>query len=64
MIPWAPWDLKRSQRWHLESSTSQIKSEDILNVEGAKLLIDDYAKNGGPGEVWHLCSFYQDPLQS
>ena len=26
-------------------------------------LIDDYAKYGGPEVVWHLCSFYQDPLQ-
>ena len=26
--------------------------------------IDDYAKDGGPEVVWHLCSFYQDPLRS
>ena len=25
--------------------------------------IDDYAKDGGPEVTWHLCSFYQDPLQ-
>ena len=24
--------------------------------------IDDYAKNGGPGEVWLLCSFYHESL--
>ena len=26
--------------------------------------IDDYDKDGGPEMVWHLCSFYQDPLRS
>ena len=26
--------------------------------------IDDYAKDGGLEVVWHLCSFYQDPLRS
>ena len=26
------------------------------------LPIDDYAKNGRPGEVWLLCSFYSEPL--
>ena len=27
--------------------------------------IDDYAKDGEPEwSVWHLCSFYQDPLRS
>ena len=26
--------------------------------------IDNYAKDGGPEVVWHLCSFYQDPLRS
>ena len=25
--------------------------------------VDNYAKDGGPGEVWHLCSFYRDPLR-
>ena len=24
--------------------------------------MDDYAKNSGPGEVWHLCSFYHESL--
>ena len=24
--------------------------------------IDDYAKDGGPGAVWHLYSFYHDTL--
>ena len=28
------------------------------------LAMDDYAKDGGPGVVWHLCSFYRDPLRS
>ena len=26
--------------------------------------IDDYAKEGRPEAVWHLCSFYRDPLRS
>ena len=26
--------------------------------------IDDNAKDGGPGEVWLLCSFYHEPLQT
>ena len=25
---------------------------------------DNYAKDGGPGEVWHLCSFYNEPLRT
>ena len=25
--------------------------------------IDDYAKDGGQGEVWFLCSFYHEPLR-
>ena len=28
------------------------------------LLIDDHAEDGGPGEVWVLCSFYHEPLCS
>ena len=27
------------------------------------LLIDDYAKDGGPGAVWPCCSVYHDPLR-
>ena len=26
--------------------------------------MDDYAKDGGPGVVWPLCSFYREPLRS
>ena len=26
--------------------------------------IDDYAKDGGPGEVWLLCSFYHEALRT
>ena len=26
--------------------------------------IDDYAKNGGPGKVWLLCSFYHESLRT
>ena len=28
-----------------------------------QLAIDDYAKDGGPGAVWHFCSFYHNPLR-
>ena len=35
-----------------------------LEPQPQLLSIDDYAKNGGPEVVWHLCSFYQDPLRS
>ena len=28
------------------------------------LSMHDYAKDGVPEVVWHLCSFYQDPLRS
>ena len=35
------------------NSTNLIKNETI----------DDYAKDGGPREVWLSCSFYQDPLR-
>ena len=28
-----------------------------------RFVIDDYVKNGGPGEVWLLCSFYQESLR-
>ena len=30
----------------------------------AVLSVDDYAKDGGPGEVWLLCSFYHGPLRT
>ena len=26
--------------------------------------MDDYAKNGGPGKVWLLCSFYHESLRT
>ena len=26
--------------------------------------IDNYAKDGRPGEVWLLCSFYHEPLRT
>ena len=35
-------------------------SSEILDPGG----IDDYAKDEGPEVVWHLGSFYQDPLRS
>ena len=31
---------------------------------GVTFSIDDYAKDGGPGVVRLLCSFYHEPLHS
>ena len=39
------------------------KSIDAENCSHWKS-IDDYAKDGGPGEVWLLCSFSHEPLRS
>ena len=37
----------------------------IMNVPSIKCpVIDNYAKDGGPGEVWLLCSFYLEPLRT
>ena len=33
-------------------------------AEGKPPKIDDYAKDRGPGEVWHLCSFYHEFLRT
>ena len=35
-----------------------------IQVIPQKVTIDHYAKDGGPEVLWHLCSFYQDPLRS
>ena len=54
----------------MENVGSQILSlETILNDSPFKLFLpvtelDDYIKDGGPEVVWHLCGFYQHPLQS
>ena len=43
-----------------------ILSPRFLSQGGANLwdmAIDDYAKDGGPGEVGLTCSFYHDPLR-
>ena len=37
------------------------QNNDIKTFQTFESPIDDYAKDG---EVWHLCSFYQDPLRS
>ena len=42
---------------HMASFTKVVPCPCKLNK------IDDYAKDGGPGEVRHFCSFYQDPLR-
>ena len=36
----------------------------MIHKTGTNVPIDDYAKDGGPDVVWHLCGFYQDPLRS
>ena len=35
----------------------------VLWLQSLGSSIDDYAKAGGPGEVWLLCSFYHDTLR-
>ena len=32
--------------------------------ESLDLVIDDYSKDGGQGEIWLLCSFYHEPLRN
>ena len=39
---------------------SLIVSQLLLGYDA----INDYANDGGPEVVWHLCSFYQGPLLS
>ena len=33
-------------------------------LKSSRKIKDDYAKDGGPVEVWLLCSFYQEPLHT
>ena len=40
---------------------SAYSEKETAMDKGARHL-DDYAKDGGPGEVWLLRSFYHDPL--
>ena len=35
-----------------------------MSCPGHAKPIDDYAKNGGPGEVWLLCSFYHESFRT
>ena len=41
-----------------------VRIENALStiIKQARASIDDYAKNGGQGEVWLLCSFYHKSL--
>ena len=39
-----------------------LRCEAKHNEDGQS--IDDYAKDGGLGEVWILCSFYHEPLRT
>ena len=47
--------------WKGEKSKVYISFERFLFL----ISIDDYAKDGGPGEeVWLLCNFYHEPLRT
>ena len=35
-----------------------------IRINNYTKLIDDYAENGGPGEVWLLCRFYHESLRT
>ena len=48
--------------WELVlSSSTQSTRNSVFHV---KIATDDYAKDGGPGAVGLLYSFYQDPLSA
>ena len=36
----------------------------VVNIFCTEWTMDDYAKDGGPREVWFLCSFYYESLRS
>ena len=46
--------------WNLWSKMcTRILNKNFLMLCSCLLTIDDNAKDGGPGEVWRLCSFYR-----
>ena len=52
-------------KWRKKSWSD--RSITFINIYGFLLLwcfprVDSYAKDGGPGAVWHSCSFYHDSL--
>ena len=53
-----------------EAHSAQLLASIFLGIVRQRMLtylgfqIDDYAKDGGPGEVWLLCSFHNDPLRA
>ena len=52
-----------SRSWYKEDSCDYEKKTIISKLDD-KRLIDDYAKDSGPGVVRLLCSFYREPLRS
>ena len=48
-----------------ENNVKHVKN--LIKCNSAKKalnsVIDNYAKDGGPGVVWLLCSFYREPLR-
>ena len=54
----------------LEPEIWSLKSDCVYSLYPVKWTtkrtakIDDYAKDGGPAEVWLLCSFYHEPLRT
>ena len=41
-----------------------MKTVQVYLIIGTNLIIDDYTKDGGTGEVRLLCSFYHEPLHN
>ena len=54
-------DLSFSYRPHFVRSVLQNFGPNISRMD---LATDDYAKDGGPGEIGLLCSFYHESLRS
>ena len=52
---------------HIRNHVLSVRSKPVsyrMSRECSSFLLDDYAKDGGPEVVCHLCSFYLDPLRS
>ena len=60
-----PITLSKCQNIFLVNISPCTRKQGKCKKFGIKLnTTDNYAKDGGPGEVWLLCSFYHDPLSN
>ena len=48
----------------LSKAASSTVCRERSRPASCKILIDDYAKDDGPGVVWLLRGFYHEPLRS